>query len=55
MLRLCLDGRFDPGKAPDGLKLLLARAAGLPSFEVLEAQLKSTLTHVARLFDELIV
>ena len=53
--RLCLDGRFDPAKAPDGLKLLLARSAGLPTFEALEAQLRATLGEVAALFDRLIV
>ena len=55
VLRLCLDGRFDPAKAPDGLKLLLARAAGLPTFDALEAQLRETLAVVANLFDVLVV
>jgi [glutamine synthetase] adenylyltransferase / [glutamine synthetase]-adenylyl-L-tyrosine phosphorylase len=54
VLRLCLDGRFDPAKAPDGLKRVLTRAANLPSFEVLEAHLRATLADVARLFDELV-
>ncbi len=55
VLRLCLDGRFDPSKAPDGLKYLLARAARLPTFEVLEAHVRTTLADVTRLFDELVV
>jgi [glutamine synthetase] adenylyltransferase / [glutamine synthetase]-adenylyl-L-tyrosine phosphorylase len=55
VLRLCLDGRFDPSKAPDGLKLLLARAANLPTFDVLEAHLRATLSEVTTLFDELVV
>ncbi len=55
VLRLCLDGAFDPSKAPDGLKLLLARAANLPSFALLDAHLRATLAEVQRLFDALIV
>ena len=32
ILRLCLEGRFDPATAPSGLKELLARAGDAPSF-----------------------
>ncbi len=55
ILRLCLEGPFDPATAPHGLKELLARAGDAPSFEYLESLLKETLAKVARLFDEVIV
>lgn len=42
VLRLCLDERFDPVKAPDSLRGLLARAADVPDFETLEATLNDT-------------
>ena len=38
IVRLCLEGRFDPATAPSGLKDLLARAGDAPSFPVLEAR-----------------
>ncbi|MGE0764916.1 MAG: bifunctional [glutamine synthetase] adenylyltransferase/[glutamine synthetase]-adenylyl-L-tyrosine phosphorylase [Hyphomicrobiaceae bacterium] len=53
--RLTLDGPFDPAKAPDGLKELLARVGEAPDFSVLEASLVSQTRDVAALFDELIV
>ncbi len=55
ILRLCLEGPFDPAAAPRGLKELLARAGDAPSFAALELRLAETLASVARLFDELIV
>jgi [glutamine synthetase] adenylyltransferase / [glutamine synthetase]-adenylyl-L-tyrosine phosphorylase len=53
--RLTLDGPFDPAKAPDGLKGLLARVGDAPDFERLEASLAEATHEVARLFDILIV
>ena len=55
MLRLCLDGPFEPAKAPDGLKSLLARAGDAPDFRHLEAELVAREAEVATLFDQLIV
>jgi len=55
ILRLCLEGPFEPEKAPDGLKALLARAAEAPDFAHLEAALRQTLADVAGLFDEIVV
>ena len=55
VLRLTLDGPFDPAKAPDGLKSLLARAAELPDFVTLEAALKAALDDVTALFGKLVV
>jgi glutamate-ammonia-ligase adenylyltransferase len=54
VLRLCLDGPFDSKSAPDGLKLLLCHAAGLPAFSRLEAELAGVQAEVARLFDAIV-
>ena len=53
VLRLCLDGPFEPAKAPDGLKTLLARAGEAPDFARLEADLAAQEAEVAALFGEL--
>jgi glutamate-ammonia-ligase adenylyltransferase len=53
--RLTLDGPFEPQKAPDGLKELLARVGEAPDFHRLEAILAEATSETARLFDELIV
>ena len=55
VLRLCLDEPFEPAKAPDGLKSLLARAGDAPDFRHLEAELVAREAEVATLFDRLIV
>jgi glutamate-ammonia-ligase adenylyltransferase len=55
VLRLCLEGKFDPAAAPHGLKELLARAGDAPSFAALEQRLRDVLGAVAGLFDRLIV
>ena len=52
--RLCLEKRFEPDQAPDGLKQLLADAAGLPDFLSLEGHLRETLDAVHQTFDRLI-
>lgn len=54
ILRLCLEGPFDPATAPKGMKELLARAGDAESFSELEDRLRATLGAVARLFDEII-
>lgn len=54
VLRLCLDGPFDPKKAPDGLKILLARAGEAPDVDRLEAQLRETQEAVLFLFGEVV-
>jgi glutamate-ammonia-ligase adenylyltransferase len=54
VLRLCVDGRFEPAKASDGLKGLLARAAEAPDFKRLEADLAGREAEVAALFDQLV-
>jgi glutamate-ammonia-ligase adenylyltransferase len=54
VLRLCFDGPFDPKKAPEGLKALLARAGEAPDFKHLEADLVAREAEVAALFGVLI-
>jgi glutamate-ammonia-ligase adenylyltransferase len=55
VLRLTIEGPFDPVSAPKGLKLLLARSGNTTSFEDLEIKLKQTLADVLESFDRLIV
>jgi glutamate-ammonia-ligase adenylyltransferase len=55
ILRLTLEGQFDPASAPKGLKSLLVRAGGAASFEDLETKLKQALADVREAFDRLIV
>jgi glutamate-ammonia-ligase adenylyltransferase len=54
ILRLCLEGAFDPATAPSGLKALLARAGDAPDFSSLERQLRETLADVELQFSELV-
>jgi glutamate-ammonia-ligase adenylyltransferase len=54
VLRLCLEGAFDPSTAPSGLKTLLARAGDAPDFAALERDLRETLAGIALQFSELI-
>ncbi len=54
LLRLCFEGGFEPADAPDGLKLLLANAAGEPDFTRLELKLRETQAMVWRYFDEIV-
>jgi glutamate-ammonia-ligase adenylyltransferase len=55
ILRLCLDGPFDPAAAPKGLKELLVRAGDAPTFPALETRLTDTLATVAELYDAIVV
>jgi glutamate-ammonia-ligase adenylyltransferase len=54
-LRLCVQGAFHPETAPNGLKAMLAAAAGLSSFAEVEATLRRRLEEVAERFEALIV
>jgi glutamate-ammonia-ligase adenylyltransferase len=54
VLRLCLEGRFDPATAPSGLKAMLARAGDAPDFGELEQRLRGTLTVCYAIFDEIV-
>jgi glutamate-ammonia-ligase adenylyltransferase len=50
VLRLAVEGEFDPAEASPSLKALLARAAGLPSFAATEERLGDVQTRVRELF-----
>ena len=52
--RLCMEGPFDPDKAPAGLKQLLARAADMPDFSRLEGVLVETEASVAALYEQIV-
>jgi glutamate-ammonia-ligase adenylyltransferase len=54
ILRLCLEGKFDPQTAPSGLKDLLAKAGDAASFAELEERLRETLGRVSELFRVLV-
>ena len=54
ILRLCLEGPFDPETAPKGLKEMLAHAGDEQSFAGLEVKLRQMLATVAELFPRII-
>jgi glutamate-ammonia-ligase adenylyltransferase len=54
ILRLCIDERFDPEKAPGALLRRLAEAADLPDFPTLDRHLRDTEAAVRRSFERLI-
>ena len=51
ILRLCLDGPFDPASAPPGLAQLLCRAGDTPDLVRLEASLKERQAEVRAIFE----
>jgi glutamate-ammonia-ligase adenylyltransferase len=54
IMRLCQEGRFDPEKAPAGLKAMLSRAAATPDFSRVAPLLQEVQQAVAERFDALI-
>jgi glutamate-ammonia-ligase adenylyltransferase len=54
MLRLCLDGPYDPGKTLPALNMLVANSAVAPDIRAAEALLADTEAEVALLFDRLV-
>ena len=52
--RLCFEGPFDPERAPDGLKALLARTAGEPDLAHLEARMRQAMGESAAIFDRIV-
>jgi glutamate-ammonia-ligase adenylyltransferase len=54
VVRLCIDGQFDPASAPQGLRRLLTQVTALPDFSAVEAELRAGQAEVAALFDDLI-
>ena len=55
ILRLTLEGPFNPASAPKGLKSLLVRASHAESFEDLEGKLKQAFADVSAAFEKLII
>jgi glutamate-ammonia-ligase adenylyltransferase len=54
VLRLCVDGLYDPGKAPAGLNRLVAGAAGVPDISTAEALLADTQSRISQRFESVI-
>jgi glutamate-ammonia-ligase adenylyltransferase len=54
MLRLCLDGPYDPAKSLPALNMLVANSAVAPDIRAAEALLADTQAEVALLFDRLV-
>ncbi len=54
VIRLCLDGRYDPQMAPKGLEKRLAVSVQLPDIHMVEMTLHDHAHHVRRVFDRLI-
>src|SRR5262249_2803643 len=54
ILRLCVEGRFQPESAPRGLLHLLAGAADFPDFATLDAYVADTERAVRQSFERLL-
>jgi glutamate-ammonia-ligase adenylyltransferase len=54
VLRLCVDGPYDPVKVPEGLNRLVANAAATPDLAQAEALLAETQARIARRFENII-
>ncbi|MFT3731003.1 MAG: bifunctional [glutamine synthetase] adenylyltransferase/[glutamine synthetase]-adenylyl-L-tyrosine phosphorylase [Hyphomicrobium sp.] len=54
VLRLTIEGPFNPATAPKGLKSLLARSGGVDTFQDLEMKLKKALADVFEAFNRLV-
>ncbi len=50
LIRLCIDGAFDPQNAPSGLMELVCRAGDCPDIRTLEAELKRLSKAVRKIF-----
>ncbi len=54
IMRLCQDGRFDPAKAPEGLKSMLIQATEVPEFSRIEPLLREVQQAVEDRFEALV-
>lgn len=54
VIRVCIEGVFDPVEAPSGLKSLLARAGDAPDFTALEADLAESQRKVREAFQSIV-
>ncbi len=55
VIRICVEGVFNPDDATPGLKGLLARAGNAPDFNTLEAQLREAQSDVREAFERIVV
>ncbi|ABS62569.1 (Glutamate--ammonia-ligase) adenylyltransferase [Parvibaculum lavamentivorans DS-1] len=54
VIRICVEGVFDPAEASPGLKSLLARAGDAPDFPILEAELIESQRRVLEAFERIL-
>jgi len=54
VVRLCIDGIFDPAEAPEGLKELICRITELPDLKVLEGELRRYSQEVRAIFRKIV-
>lgn len=54
LLRLCVEGRFEEGKAPDGLRRTLARVTGRTDFGALRADITALAEKTRRCFEDIV-
>ncbi|MEF0939796.1 bifunctional [glutamine synthetase] adenylyltransferase/[glutamine synthetase]-adenylyl-L-tyrosine phosphorylase [Rhizobium sp. BR 362] len=54
LIRLCVDGPFDPERAPSGLIELVCRAGDCPDIKTLEAELKRLSKAVRKVFQSVV-
>src|SRR5262249_3919327 len=54
LIRLCIDGQFDPQKAPAGLIELVCRAGDCPDIRTLEAEVRRLSTAVRGAFQRVV-
>ena len=54
LIRLCIDGLFDPKEAPAGLTDLVARAGDCPDIKTLEGEIKRLSKAVRKIFQTVV-
>jgi glutamate-ammonia-ligase adenylyltransferase len=54
LLRLSVDGKFDPAKAPEGVKRRIASSLGLPDFSALAGELAARRREVRAIYDAIL-
>ena len=54
IIRLCIDGQFDPKDTPAGLLDLICRAADLPDIKIVEAELKRLSKSGRKIFNSVV-
>jgi glutamate-ammonia-ligase adenylyltransferase len=54
LIRLCIDGLFDPKEAPSGLIELVCRAGDCPDIKTLESEVKRLSKAVRKIFQSVV-